>query len=312
MTESATVETATASTAADMPFHEKRSGTFRRVIALATTLAVLGSACGVAAGNSFELIPPQDIPFGLDQTTTTTTTTTIPVAEPGTTDPDSGPTTLPVQTEPIDAYFVIGLDRLQRQTLQFSSPVEPLQVLALLEEGPPPEQSVGLRTAVRPGLAVDVSTDRGVATVDLRGAVLDRMTPRDQRLAIAQLVLTVIGSIRGIGQVIFTIDGEPAEIGIPPEYTLSEPGEPLAYADFELLLATSPTTTSPTTTSPTTTSPTATSPADTSPTTTSPTATSPADTSPTATSPADTSPTTTSPATASPADTGPATTEPPN
>jgi hypothetical protein len=196
------------------------------------------SACGVNAGESFETIAPQDIPFGLDQPATTappSTTTTIADSS------DIPTTTSPVQTEPVNVYFVLGLDRLQRLTVQFASPVELLQVVALLEDGPPAEQSVGLRSAVRAGLVVDLFSDRGVAQVDLRGSVLNQLVPRDQRLAIAQIVLSVLGSARGVGQVSFTIDGQPAEIGIPPDYTLSTPGQPLAFADFESLLSGRPT-----------------------------------------------------------------------
>jgi hypothetical protein len=191
-------------------------------------------ACGVNAGESFETIAPQEIPFGLDQPLSSAPSTTSTVPPSDTELP--GPSLSPVQTEPVNVYFVLGLDRLQRLTVQFASPVELLQVLALLADGPPTEQSIGLRSAVRAGLVVDLFSERGVAQVDLRGAVLNQLSPRDQRLAIAQIVLSVLGSARGVGQVSFTIDGEPAEIGIPPDYTLSRPGEPLAFADFESLL----------------------------------------------------------------------------
>jgi hypothetical protein len=190
----------------------------------------------VSAGESFETIAPQEIPFGLDQPLSTAASTTTTTEPP--TDPDgSATTTSPVQTEPVNVYFVLGLDRLQRLTVQFASPVELLQVLALLADGPPSEQSIGLRSAVRAGLVVDLFSERGVAQVDLRGSVLNQLAPRDQRLAIAQIVLSVLGSARGVGQVSFTIDGEAAEIGIPPDYTLSRPGQPLAFADFESLLS---------------------------------------------------------------------------
>ncbi len=210
-----------------------------RQLLLAAVIAAVAtgplSGCGVNAGESFETIAPQDIPFGLDQPATTapttTTTTTVPDG------PDGPTTTSPVQTEPVNVYFVLGLDRLQRLTVQFASPVELLQVVALLADGPPSEQSVGLRSAVRAGLVVDLFSERGVAQVDLQGSVLNQLVPRDQRLAIAQIVLSVLGSARGVGQVSFTIDGQPAEIGIPPDYTLSRPGQPLAFADFESLLS---------------------------------------------------------------------------
>lgn len=207
-----------------------------RVTLIAITALGLLAGCGVSAGESFETIAPQEIPFGLDQplsTAASTTTTTEPPEGPD----GATPTTSPVQTEPVNVYFVLGLDRLQRLTVQFASPVELLQVLALLVDGPPSEQSIGLRSAVRSGLVVDLFSERGVAQVDLRGSVLNQLAPRDQRLAIAQIVLSVLGSARGVGQVSFTIDGEPAEIGIPPDYTLSRPGQPLTFADFDSLLS---------------------------------------------------------------------------
>lgn len=191
-------------------------------------------SCGVNVGESFETIAPQEIPFGLDQpaTTATTTTTTVPETGPIPTPPPTNP----VQTEPASVYLILGLDRLQRLSVQLASPVEILQVLALLTEGPSGEQAVGLRTAVRPGLVIDVEVNRGVATVDLRSSTLNILTPRDQRLAIGQIVLSILGSARGVGQVAFTINGAPAEIGVPPDFQLSRPGHPLTFADFESLL----------------------------------------------------------------------------
>lgn len=251
-------------------------------VALLAAVAVGASpllvACGLGDDDSLEFIPSDDIPFGLDQTTTTTTTTTTTVpapdqpAEP--TVPTTTTTTLaPVQTAPVEVYFVIGLEQLQRQTVQFSFPVEPLQVLALLEDGPPPDVGIGLRTALRPNLTTGYERSEGVATVDLRGSVLNRTGSRDQNLAIAQLVLTV-GRLPGVGQVRFTIDGEPVPIPVPPSYTLSEPGEPLSYETFSVLLTpgsgassiatttTTTTTTVPPTSPPTTSDPTTSDPND--------------------------------------------------
>lgn len=208
--------------------------THRRTVALVSLCAAVLVGCGVNVGESFETIAPQEIPFGLDQPpTTATTTTTTSVPETGPTPP---PPTNPVQTEPASVYLIIGLDRLQRLSVQLASPVEIMQVLALLTEGPTGDQAVGLRTAVRPGLVVDVEVDRGVATANLRASTLNLLTPRDQRMAIGQIVLSILGSARGVGQVIFTIDGAAAEIGIPPDFQLSRPGQPLTFSDFESLL----------------------------------------------------------------------------
>ncbi len=206
------------------------------------------SACGLNTNESFEEIPSQDIPFGLEQPTSTTTTPTLPpttddvppVSDDDTgdgQDPSASTSTLALPAvEAAEIYQVVGLNRLQRQTIPLSAPLGVFQVVAVLEEPPSGELTVGLRTAVRVGLVADVAVDRGVATVDLNGTQLNRMSPRDQRLAIAQLVLSITSSIRGVGQVAFSVDGEPAEIGIPPDYTLSDAGQPLAYADFAPLL----------------------------------------------------------------------------
>lgn len=210
------------------------SGTQWRSVTLLSVCAAVVLGCGVNVGESFETIAPQEIPFGLDQpATTASTTTTTSVPETG---PTSPPATNPVQTEPASVYVIIGLDRLQRLSVQLASPVEIMQVLALLTEGPTGDQAVGLRSAVRPGLVIDVEVDRGVATVDLRASTLNLLTPRDQRMAIGQIVLSILGSARGVGQVVFTIDGAAAEIGIPPDFQLSRPGQPLTFADFESLL----------------------------------------------------------------------------
>ncbi len=209
---------------------------------------ITASACGLDTADSFEEIPSQEIPFGLEQAAPTTTAAELPpttveaplIPDDETTDVQEPPETtstlaLPA-VEAAEIYQVVGLNRLQRQTIPLSAPLGVFQVVAVLEEPPSGELTVGLRTAVRIGLVADVAVDRGVATVDLNGTQLNRMSPRDQRLAIAQLVLSITSSIRGVGQVAFSVDGEPAEIGIPPEYTLSEPGQPLTYADFAPLL----------------------------------------------------------------------------
>jgi hypothetical protein len=216
---------------------------YRRLVAIGTVVfaavAPLSiAACSLTADDSFEFIPADEIPAGLDQTTTTTTTTTTTIPATPTVEPTLPTTTVtsPVQTAPVEIYFVIGLEQLQRQTLQLSFPVEPLQVLAQLEDGPPPDQSsVGLRTALRTNLTNGFENTDGVATIDLRGSVLNRTTPRDQNLAIAQLVLTVT-RLPGVGQVRFTLDGDPLPIPVPPTFTLSEPGEPLTYSMFAQLL----------------------------------------------------------------------------
>ena len=229
--------------------HRSRSTQRSSLVTIATvlSLSLIGaSACGLNTADSFEEIPTQDIPFGLEHSATTTTgpppttadaESTDPVDPTDETDPSQTTSTLAIPAiEAAEIYQVVGLNRLQRQSVPLSAPLGVFQVVAVLEEPPSGDLAVGLRTAVRPGLVADISVDRGVAFIDLNGAQLNRMSPRDQRLAIAQLVLSITSSIRGVGQVAFSVDGEPAEIGIPPQFTLSDPGQPLAYADFAPLL----------------------------------------------------------------------------
>jgi hypothetical protein len=66
-------------------------------------------------------------------------------------------------------------------------------------------------------------------------------------LAIAQIVLTLT-RFQGIGQVLFTRDGTPFEPPLPPNDVLAEPGQSVAFEDFEILLVRAPDTTTTTTT----------------------------------------------------------------
>ncbi len=67
---------------------------------------------------------------------------------------------------------------------------------------------------------LDVDVTRGIATVDLSGEVLEQMPRTDPPLAIAQLVLTLT-RFQGIGQVLFTRDGVPIDVPLPPNDELS-------------------------------------------------------------------------------------------
>ncbi len=135
------------------------------------------------------------------------------------------------------------------QVIPLSEPSPELLILRL-EQGPPlGEASVGLDTKVREGLVLDVAVTRGIATVDLSGEVLEQMPRTDPPLAIAQLVLTLT-RFQGIGQVLFTRDGVPIDVPLPPNDELSPVGEPVAYEDFAILLVESPSATTTTTVAP--------------------------------------------------------------
>ena len=79
-----------------------------------------------------------------------------------------------------------------------------------------------------------VESGTGFVTVDMAGEAFQRIDPADQRSAIGQLVLTLTER-PGIGQVRFTLDGEPMRV--PRRDGLqSEPGESVSRLDYQSLL----------------------------------------------------------------------------
>lgn len=193
------------------------------------------AACSVVGDRSVE---PVDPPFGLDDTLAATTidgtTDATASTEPGGTASSTSvapPTTEPpVQTEQVRLYFIAS-GRLTYVAAALPSPVVLAQLVAALQAGPPAgELGTGLRSAVPALLEIDVTTDgSGIAEVKLPDGFFDALTVGDQRLVVAQLVLTLTDS-RGIGQVTF-------DEAVPkPSGELTPAGQPLAYRDFESLL----------------------------------------------------------------------------
>ena len=208
-----------------------------RIVALAATV-VAAAACGVPVGDdSFEEIPSEDIPFGL---AATSTTTTIP---PTTTVPESPATTMatttteaPIRLEPVEIYF-LSRDRLQPVELELPAGFSPEQVADVLESGPPPD--VALDTLIEDGLIVSADEAGGVLTVDLDAETFDRIPITRQTEAIGQIVLTMVSSLRRVGQVTFTLEGEPIPVRKGNRLS-SEVGEALSYDDYVVLLVTIP------------------------------------------------------------------------
>jgi Sporulation and spore germination len=202
-------------------------------------------ACGIPTGNdSFSVIPNEDVPFGLDETSTTTstTTTTTPLV-PATTVIET--TTTIARFESVDIYF-LSRGRLQPVPLALTSGFAPDQLVDLLEKGPPP--AVGLDTLIEPGLITSTNISRGVVTVDLDPEVFERIATFDQAEAIGQIVLSLTRNLRGVGSVLFTLGGESTQVK-KGDSVLSEPGQAVTLDDYAALLAsTSPTTTTTTTT----------------------------------------------------------------
>lgn len=220
-----------------------------RIAAVACMAAIVG-ACGVPTGDdSFEVIPAEEDPFGLDATstttsTTTTTTTTLPV----TPDTVATTTTTPIRTEPAEIYFLTTRGRLLPVFFELPPPLTAEQVAEVLEAGPPPDQPV-LDTLIEEGLIVGSSENRAVLTVDLDPMTFERIPSTQQTEAIGQIVMTMISSLRRVGFVNFTIEGEPISVK-KGNSLLSDVGEPLAYDDYTNLLATPPPAVASTTESP--------------------------------------------------------------
>ncbi len=199
-------------------------------------------ACGVPTGeDSFSRLGSGEVPFRLAEpstTTTTTTTTTLPTAttevEAPTTTARQTTTTLALET--VDFYFV-SRGELQPVPRELPMGFGINQLASGLEAGPPAGTAgIGLETLVEEDLIVSSTEERGVVTVDLAPTVFDEIATSDLRRVIGQIVLTYTGNLRGVGQVTFTLAGEP--IRVPRgDGLLSEPGEPLAFDDYGVLLA---------------------------------------------------------------------------
>lgn len=202
---------------------------------IGSTVVVIGAvACGVVDDGRVEPVSP---PFGLSATLAPTTTgSTTTTAAVDTTTVDTATTAPAVQTEQVRLYFVAS-GQLTYVVAQLPSPVALAQIISALQAGPPTgELGTGLRTALPLDIEIGIGTDgSGVAQVVLPDGFFDLMTVTDQRLVVAQIVLTLTDS-RGIGQVTF-------DQAVPkPSGELTPPGEPLAYRDFQSLLSTAATT----------------------------------------------------------------------
>lgn len=205
------------------------------VLAPAIALGVVG--CGVPTGeDTFSEIPSRDVPFGLDATststttsTTTTTTTTTPAVPETTTEATS---TTPIRLEAVEIYF---LSRGQLQPVLADLPLgfTANQVTDVLEAGP--QEGVALDTLIEPGLILSSTESEGVLTVDLDQDTFRKIASFDQSEAIGQILMTMVNSLRGIGQVRFTFDGVPAAVK-KGNTLLSGVGEALSFDDYSVLL----------------------------------------------------------------------------
>lgn len=200
------------------------------VLALACTSTV---ACGIPEEGDVQSIDPANIPYELNATTTSTTfappiaPTSIPAAD------GSQPTP---SIELVSLFFISG-SRVVPITQLLLSPATPGQVLASLVEGlPPGDVAAGLRTAIPDESAFEIVVERGIARVELPPALTSAIPGSEQRLAIAQIVMTLTRRA-GIGQVVFTSSGRPQSVPRGPG-DLTQPGGAVACEDYANLLPT--------------------------------------------------------------------------
>jgi hypothetical protein len=195
-------------------------GRIRVLTAVPLAVGVLASlaGCGVPTGSdTFSEIPPDEIQYGLDATSTTTSTTTTTSTVPELPQTTLLETTTTIRLEPAFIYF-LSRGRLQPVTIELPAGFSSDQVADKLEEGPPPD--VALDTLI----------------VDLDGDIFDRIPSTEQTEAIGQIVLTMTSSLRLVGQVTFTLEGDPIPVKKGNGLS-SAPGEPVSFDDYAILLA---------------------------------------------------------------------------
>ena len=188
-------------------------------------LVIACASCAIPAGGDFQAIPDSEVPYEL--------------SSPRTTLAPSAVTTLPgsdTSTEAVDAYFISN-SRVLKIVRLVAAPAGPDQALATLSALDTQDPALaGLRTAIPKTFSATVSVERGVASVDSTRGLLDTLSPLDQRLAVAQIVLTLT-SRPGIGQVLFSVDGVPT--GVPRgRGDLAGPLTPVTFDDYSSLVVT--------------------------------------------------------------------------
>jgi spore germination protein GerM len=202
----------------------------RRVIGLLLVFTI--ASCGVPRSSKVVEISKAELPTELNQQPTTTTTTTT-VAEDASAKETQQPAS-EVLSEPVELYYISD-DRLVATTQSIVSPATISQVLAALIAGPPTgDNGLGLRSALPIDLNAEIDISKGVAQINTTAEFLTELSPIDQRLAIAQLVLTFTRR-PGVGQVIFTVDGQ--NVAVPRgRGDLAKPGTTVSFDDYSSLI----------------------------------------------------------------------------
>lgn len=203
-------------------------------VSLVSSVSMILGACSIPREGSVRSIDPADIPYELNATTTSTTilpevtTSTLSLDE---TSDDGTPA-----VEAVSLFFVAGSQVVPISQLLLS-PATAAQVLASLVEGlPAGDVAAGLRTAIPNESELDITVERGIARVDLPSLLTSTIPGSEQRLAIAQIVLTLTRRA-GIGQVVFTSGGRPQSVP-RGRGDLTQPGGAVACEDYANLLPT--------------------------------------------------------------------------
>jgi len=210
-----------------------------RVAALCGVLLIAVTACSVIDDGKVQSVnPPDELTDTLPPTTLELTTTSL--AETTTTGLET--TTTEVQAEPVKLYY-ISSGLLSPLIGSLSSQYSLSQLIFQLQEGPLDSPVTrGLRNGIPKGVEISATQDgTGVATIVLPEGFFDTIPASDQRLAIAQLVMTVLDNTPGVGQIVFNVQVS------GPGGELIPAGQKLTRADYLSLLASS-TGVSPTTT----------------------------------------------------------------
>lgn len=191
----------------------------------------MAGACGVPDEGRFVPLDPSEIPEVLVATSVAPPTTSV---DPAVVEPTT--TIAEILYDNVELYFV-SANRVVRSQRLIVSPATPTQVLDTLLAGlDVATQGAGLRSALPKGLTATIDVRRGVARISATSPFLSELEPLDQRLAIAQIVLTLTRR-PGIGQVIFNVDG--TDIPVPRGAgDLTSAGSAVTYDDYLSVLST--------------------------------------------------------------------------
>lgn len=204
-------------------------------IGAALVMTFVATACSIPGSSSVKSIDPSKIPYDLNATTTSSPPTTIPqTTTPPVIETTTSTSSSTIPVEIVSLFFVAGTQVVPIDRLLLS-PAAPPQVLAALAEGPPEgDAAAGLRSALPSDFAAEVTVERGIATVVLPATFITEVPGVEQRLAVAQIVLTLTRQ-SGVGQVRFTSNNEPQAVP-RGRGDLSSPGATVACDDYANLL----------------------------------------------------------------------------